>query len=54
METPILPHYLQINPPLAPPTFAAPKDSNTAPVYRWSDNKSLTDVLLGLASDCLA
>ena len=54
METPILPHYLQINPSLTSPTLVALKNSSTALVYLWLDHNSLTDVLLGLATDCLA
>ena len=45
--------YIQMTPSLTSPTFVAPRKDKTASVYPWSDNRYLTDVLLGLALDSL-
>ena len=45
--------YLQSALALTSPTLVLLKKFRTASVYRLSDNKSLIDVLLGLALACL-
>ena len=45
--------YLQIAPALTSPTLVSRKNLRTASLYRSFANKSLTDVLLGLARACL-
>ena len=45
--------YLQVAPSLTSPTLVASRKDKTTSVYLLSDNKSPTDVLLGLALDSL-